>query len=383
MPGHEHMSEHESGDAVEALAEAERSLEEVEAAIDELGADSVARVADWHDRLDGLIDRYRERASGSGRETFQAYVAFEGELDDLMTELPGDLLHRDAFEEAESLLDRRRLEEGDFDRAREALLPAREVAELLAEREAAEERVRAARHAVEHRRRELEAEIDELESVLTYDDVDFDAPIERLREPIAAYEDAVDAAFEDFLATASARDVLDFLAATAAYPLVDFPEPPDELRRYLRGTPTGEEPVSTLLEWAEFTRSKLDHYVDDSTAFRAHVAGNRTYLARLDAGPLHVGWPPPSAGELRFRARELVAVVERFAPASTVGRLHEVRAVARENDYGRLRRAAVARAELSDEEQRQLRDGSIHDELSALRAERDRLARALEEHRSP
>lgn len=374
---------HADDEPVERLAEAERALEAVEASIEERGEGRVDRLAEWHGRFDDLLERYRERASGTGRETFQDYLAFEGALDEFMDELPEDLLHRGAFEDAESYLDRRRLEEADFDRAREALAPAQETAGLLEEREAAAERVRAARATVERHRREVDAGIADLEAVLAYADVDLHAPVERLREPVEAYEDAVDEAFEAFLAEASARAVLDLVEATGAYPLVDLPEPPEALRRYLRASPAGEEPVATLLEWAGFTRSKLSHYVEDPPAFRSHVAGNRTYLARLDAEPLHVGWPPPAAESLRFRARELVSVVERFAPPGVVERLHRVRALARRDDYPTLRRAAVARDALAEADRRRLRDGTAREELEALRTERDRLTRALEAHRSP
>lgn len=368
---------------VPELEAAASELRSVEAEIEDAGAEQVRRLADAYGRLDDLLSRYREPASGSGRETFQRYVEFEGKLGDLVENLPDDLPHRDAFEAAEEVLDRRRLEERDFDRAREELAPVREVAALLDERAAARRRCRSARHAVEARIRELDESIETREAVLAFEDVDVDAPVETLRGPIEAYESAVDDAFRAFKSESSARAVVDFVEATDAYPLVDFPPVPAELRRYLREHPAGEEPVTTLLSWADYTRSKLSHYVDDPASFRATVAGNRTYLSRLDAEPLHVGWPPPRAETLRFRTRELVAVAERFAPESTVERLHAVRRLTRRGDYERLRRAAVAREELTDEDRRRLRDGSIHDEIESLRSERDRLVEALEEHPSP
>lgn len=372
------MNELREEDPVASLESAVEALREAEAAIEDVGADRVDRVADAYDRFDDLLSSYRERASGSGRETFQAYVEFEGKLESFVSELPDDLLHRAAFEDAEALLNRRRLEERDFDRAREALSPARDVAALLEEREAAEKRHREARHAVEARRNEVEAEIEALESVLAFDDVDLDAPVGSLRTPIEAYEGAVDDAFRSFKSSTGARTVLRFVASTEAYPLVAFPDPPEALQSYLEDRPAGEEPIPTLLSWAGYTRSKLSHYVDDPGGFQARVGSNRTYLSRLDAGPLHVGWPPPPADELRYRARELVPVIERFAPEETVARLHAVRALARDDAYGRLREAAVARAELTDADRRRLQDGTVHEELSVLRDRRDRLDRALE-----
>lgn len=377
------MSEATTDSPVAELEAAASELRGVEAEIESTGAERVERLADAHGRFSDLLDRYREPASGSGREAFQSYVEFQGKLDEFVSGLPEDLLHREDFEAAEELLDRRRLEERDFERAREELAPARETAALVEEREAARRRLRDARHAVEARVREIDDEIDEREAVLAFEGVDVDAPVETIREPIEAYESAVEDAFRAFKSDASARAMVDFVEATEAYPLVDFPPVPAELGRFLRERPAGEEPVARLLEWADYTRSKLSHYVDDPASFRATVAGNRTYLARLDAEPLHVGWPPPPAESLRFRTRELVAVVERFAPESTVERLHAVRRLTRRSDYEELRRAAVATEELTDADRQRLRDGSIHDEVESLRAERERLVDALAEHPSP
>jgi hypothetical protein len=372
------MSEATTAGVVARLEAAADELETARAAVKDAGEAEVQRLADAYDEFDELLSRYREPASGSGRETFQQYVEFEGKLETVVEELPEDLLHREAFEAAEEVLNRRRLDERDFDRAREELTPAREAVELLDERHEAERRYRDARRAVTDRRRAVDERLDELESVLTFADADLDAPVETLREPISAYESAVHDAFRAFRHDASARRVLDFVAATEAYPLVAFPEPPTELQQYLARHPAGEEPIPTLLDWAEYTRSKLSHYVGDPASFRAQVAGNRTYLARLDAEPLEIGWPPPPAGSLRYRGRELVAVVERFAPESTVERLNDVRDLLRRPDYEDLRQAAVAADRLDETDRRRLRDGSIQDEVESLRGEAERLDDALE-----
>lgn len=372
------MSEATTAGAVARLEAAADEVETARAAVEDVGEAEVQRLADAYDEFDELLSRYREPASGSGRETFQQYVEFEGKLETFVEELPENLRHREAFEAAEEVLNRRRLDERDFDRAREELTPAREVVELLDERRAAERRYREARRAVTDRRRAVDERLDDLESVLAFEAVDLDAPVETLRGPIEAYESAVHDAFRDFRHDASARTVLDFVAATEAYPLVEFPAPPTEIRRYLARHPAGTEPIPTLLDWADYTRSKLSHYVEDPASFRAQVAGNRTYLSRLDAEPLEIGWPPPPAGTLRYRGRELVAVVERFAPESTVERLNDVRDLVHRSDYEDLRRAAVAADRLDEADRRRLRDGSIQGEVASLRDEAERLDAALE-----
>ncbi|PSQ64770.1 MAG: hypothetical protein BRD24_09570, partial [Halobacteriales archaeon SW_9_67_24] len=84
--------------------------------------------------------------------------------------------------------------------------------------------------------------------------------------------------------------------------------------------------------------------------------------------------------DLRWRVRELVAVVGRFASEGTVAALREIRALAREDRYERLRNAARARAELTADERGRLSSGTLDRELDEARAERDRLADALDEH---
>jgi hypothetical protein len=173
--------------------------------------------------------------------------------------------------------------------------------------------------------------------------------------------------------------VFAFLDATTAYPLVAFQAPPADLREYVRNREAGTEPVPQLLEYAEYSRSKLDHYVANADALKRAVATQQTYLRRLDAEPLTVGWPPPGADELRFRCRELTAVVNRFAP-DVVEDLRAVARLPRETDYERLRESAVAEAELTAEERDRLRSGSVSEELDAAVAERERLQSTLAEY---
>jgi hypothetical protein len=138
-----------------------------------------------------------------------------------------------------------------------------------------------------------------------------------------------------------------------------------------------------VLEYAGYSRSKLSHYVDDPDEFRRQVARNETYLSRLDATPLTVDWPPPSAAQLRHEAGELVAVVARFADESVVARARSVRDLTFRDDYDRLRRSAVARDELTEAERDRLASGAVADELARLRDERDRLRAALDDEDDP
>jgi hypothetical protein len=363
---------------IEDLRRADEALADVESEIAAIGEDDVQRVAGAHETLTDLLDRYETSATGTGRETFQSYVEFEGAVADFEERLDDDLPEREAFEAACEHLDRRRLDDRDFERAREALAPATGIADLLDEREEALERRREARAGVERRIRDVEDRIDDLEGTLSFADVDFDADLDPVRHPIEAYNDAVTDAFRTYKKDESAREVLDVVETAEAYPLVSFPPPPEELSSYLDAHEVGAETIPTLLEYADYSVSKLRHYVDDPGEFRAVVGSNRTYLDRLDADPLRIVWPPPEAGALRRRTGELVSVVGRFAPENVVARLRDVRAATERSDYDQIRRVARAREQLDEGERERLQSGEIEDRLSELREERERLRDALE-----
>ncbi|QLG28338.1 hypothetical protein HUG10_12625 [Halorarum halophilum] len=388
------MSTSETGaDAGTALREARRRLADAESAVAEHGEADLERVRDALTRAEGLLDRYEDSATGTG--DFQAYVEFQGEFADLVEGLPDDLPARDAFEAANGTIDQRRLSESDFAAAREHLAPARELTDLLSDREQAGRAVREAERDVERRIAVLDDRIADRERVLELGDAfdaasehagadgnggaDVDQRVADLRETVETYDGSVRDAFADFRREASARELLGFVDDTAHYPLVEFETPPDELLAYVEDHEVGTEPLPDLLEYADYSASKLGHYVDDPGAFRTRVPVHRTYLDRLSADPLTVGWPAPPAGELRALAGELVSVVAKFADESVVADARELRRAVTRDDYDRLRRVAVAEADLTDEERGKLESGAIAEELEAARAERERLREALED----
>lgn len=367
----------EGDEPIERLEAARQRHAEAEDRIDEYGEDAVGTVADAYRRARDLLEEYEGRATGTGKETFKAYVELEGEFESLLEELPDDLPRRGAFEDANDAIDKRRLSEADFERARKAVEPAAEFVDLREEREAAAEARESARIELRHRLEEVEGGIERREELLELGSADLDAPIGRLREPIEDYNAAVEDAFEQYRRESSARELFDLLSRSQLYPLVPFERPPEELRRYVEEAPAGTEPVPTLLEYAGYSRSKLAHYVEDADALKRRVATERTYLEGIDAEPLTVGWPPKPAGVLSRRARELRPFIERVGGEEEVAALRAVREATRGDDYGRLRRAAVAADRLTETERDRLADGRVETELAELRAERDRLADAL------
>jgi hypothetical protein len=362
---------------VAELREARERVEELEARVEEVGEEELERVADAYNGATRLLERYEDRATDY--DDFQGYVEFQETFVDFVEGLDDDLPAREGFEAADETFQKSRLNEEDFERAREQLAEAREYASLLSDYREARGRRSDAEHAVRSRLRDVEERVDDLERTLALGAADLDAPVEALSDPIEAYDEAVREAFEAFKHEAPAREVFALVAVTASYPLVDFRSPPTRLREYVESSDVGEEPIPKLLEYADYSASKLDHYVDRPHELKRHVATNRTYLDRLDAGPLTVEWPPPPMSKLRYRTREYEAVVRRFAPEEVVGALREVRRLATDPEwYGDLREAAHAIDELDEEGRAMLERDAVEPALREAREKRDRLREALD-----
>ena len=362
---------------LEALEAARDRLETVDSRIADHDEETVETVATAYRNATDLLEDYVDRATGTGKENFQAYIELEGKFDGLVSGLSEDLPEYQSFEDALEAIDKRRLSESDFERARDALEPAAKYAAMLDEREAAREGLAEARKAANRRLRTLDDEIDDRERLLELGDADLDAPVERLREPIEDYNEAIREAFREYRLEASAREVFALVERSQWYPFVDYERPPDELATYVRENPAGEYTIPELLEYADYSRSKLSHYVDSADELKRNVATQQTYLEGIDAEPLTIDWPPEPAGALRARTREYRPFVARVADEGVVAALREVRLLAAGPDYDRLQTAAQAVDRLTSAERERLADGRVAEELETLRAERERLADAL------
>lgn len=363
-------------DAAARLRDARERLDDAEAAVDEHGEATLERLRDHHEDALALLRRYGDSATGSG--DFQAYVEFEGKVADLVEAVDDDLPGADAFDAYDDALDKRRVTDADFERARDALSPVADLVARLDELADARDAYRSARHAAEDRRDELDDEIDRLERVARLADADPDRDLSALRDPVTAYDDAAAAAVADALAGRAARDVLDWLDSLSAFPLVDAPTVPPALLDYARTNDAGAEPIPDLLDYADESMAKLEHHVTDPAALKRVVGANRSFLRRLDGDFLALGWPPSPAGVLRYRGPEFVSALDRIDADEAVERLRDVQALARTGRYDALREAAVAREELSDAERDAVADGTVADELDAARDARDRLDDALD-----
>lgn len=366
----------EAAAAAADLREAYDDLAAVEARIADLGRERVEAAADRYRNAVRVLDDYEEDAVGTG--DFGAYVQFESAFE-AATDVDEDALAADAFAAANEAVDKRRLSESDFEAAREHLEDARDYVRLLERRDEALDEYRRARRDANAALSELDDRVDELADLADAAEADLDAPVDRLREPIAGYNEAVETDFRRFKKDESARALFDLLERAGAAPLIDVDEPPTDLTEYVAEYPAAEEPVPDLLEYADYSQSKLDHYVEDPGALRRAVAVHRTYLERLDGEPFTLAWPPKPAEELRYRVEELIPVVSRFAEEETVATLRDVLTATRDDDYERIREAATVRAELDDEELALVASGAVHDRLAEARAVRDLVRDVLAE----
>ncbi|MEY7850228.1 hypothetical protein AB7C87_13625 [Natrarchaeobius sp. A-rgal3] len=364
--------------ARERLERAERVIDDHAGRDVENATEAVEGASDAYRTATDLLDTYVDRATGTGRENFKAYVQLEGQFAALVDGLPDDLEGRDAFEDALDAIDKRRLSESDFERAHAALEPASQYAELIDDRERAREALAEARTEASKRFREIDDEIDDRERLLELSTVDLDAPVDRLREPIERYNEAISEAFGEYRLEASAREVFALLERSRWYPFVAFERPPEDLREYVRESSDGEYTIPELLEYADYSRSKLSHYVEDADVLKRRVATQRTFLDGIDAEPLTVEWPPAEAAILRRATREIRPFAARVGDEETVAALRTVRQLTYDPDYDRLQTAAQAVVKLTPEERDRLADGRIEDELEALRTERRQLGAALE-----
>ena len=360
----------------DALRSAAEQVADLETEIEDRGAEELERLAEATTEADRLMDRYEERATDW--DDFAGFVEFQNTFVEFVEGLAPEFPHREAFEAADEQFQKQRLDAADFEAAREALAPARQAAGLLEERARARERFGDLRYAANSRRDRLAERSESLERLLALSATDLDVAHDELRARVETYNRAVRAAFDELRADRPARELFDVVSEAAGRPLVGFETPPAELVEYLGRAETGTESLSTLVSYASYSPQKLEHYVEAPQRLKHHVGGHRTYLDRLDAGPLTVAWPPPPATTLEFRAREIRAVLSGFAPEETIAELRRLREFARDGArYGDCREAAYVLAELGPEDRDRLESGDAARELVDARASRDRLAEAL------
>lgn len=371
------MTDERSQELLDAFGAAYDRFRDLQDDLDPITLETVETIDDALITFDRLFDTFEDRATGSG--DFAGYITFQQKVASLVSGLPDDLPERDAFEAVEAIAQQRRLSEADFEDAREALEPARAIVEtrndLFAAREALHER----RLDLHERLDDLDDRIEELDRVLELGEVDIEKSVADIRDPIETFNDAVTEDFHTYLGETPAPDVIEFIRKTRSFPLVHVPQPPTDLRRYLTATET-DLTIYELQEYANYSRSKLEHYIHDPGRFKTEIATEQTYLASIDAEPFHIEWPPLPANELRWKIRELLPLVDRFGSESTVAALRSVRDLIIHPDrYHELRDVAVARNELTEAQREKLAAGAVEPERDAYAYAKQRISKTLDE----
>lgn len=369
-------------DSVAAVERAHSRIRDIRSNLEAVGENETERAVEAYRDAHRLLDRYVDDATGTG--DFKSYVEFRGEFSSLVDGLPEWLPRREAFEDALEAVDKRRLNASDFERARDALSDVDELVDLVEGREDARKEYRDARLDATERRADVEDRIEELRRLQTLGEADLDAPVEELRAPVQRYNEGVREAFRTYRKEAPASEFLSFVERTEYFPLVEFPAPPDDLLEYVRTSPDGDEPVPTLLEYADYSQSKLQHYADDADSLKRNVATQQTYLERLDAEPLTVDWPPRETETLRWRVEERMSVAGRFAPDSVLADLRTVRERTFDRErFEYLQNAATAIHHLDAEDRERLKSGAVSADLERLQAEREAIDETLDELPDP
>lgn len=323
-------------------------------------------------RAQGLLDGYEDSATGTG--DFSAYLEFRSSFDDLVDGLDDDLPHRSAFEAAGDALDHRRLADRHFEEARAALEPVRETVETLQALREVEDDLGRIRRTLQDRRDDLEVRREHLERLSRLDPSALEAPVEALRDPIERYNEAIVEDFDRYLGDRPAGEVLTTLDRLDHFALLDVEPPPQPLLEFLGDHSTGDEPLPRLLEYLEFSRSKLDHYVAEPGRFLSEVRPHAPYLERLSADPFQIDWPPPDGDTMRWFTRELRQAANRFARETTVATLREIESLVRdENRYETLRTAAVAQVDLAASDRDLVRRGAVEDDLETVERRLERI----------
>ncbi len=363
------VSDHTGSSAViDELREAGAAYQEAQAAVKERGRDRLETLQDAYNTATQLLAQYEDTATDTGAREFVNFAQFKGSFITLVENLDAELPAITAFERAKETIDKRRLDEDDFAQAREHLGPVEKELEKLDRLDKTRDQLITARQHAQQRREELVEEIEQLEAMVELSVTDDETALKRVRKPVEKYNTAVRTGFKQLRREAPSREVLALLDRAQQYPLVAFQSPPPVLEEYLRTTAAGHRPLAELIEFTEYSRSKLEHYVDDAGAFRRAVATNRTYLRELDATPLTIAWPPPPAQQVPWLTRELRAVAGRIVDADAMAHLREVEAVAREDrQYTIVRETAIAEQQLDATQRQKLANGTLRDELETLR----------------
>ncbi len=363
---------------LEELATAQDDVKAAKAALGDLDEETASELREAYVYAIDLLDSYEDRATGTG--DFGGYLEFRQRFDQFVEGLDDQLPYRPRFEQAAEDVDRRRLSSGDFDNARNELTEVSQIVDTLDQLHEARKRLKSIRKRAVARRRDLMQRRDRLAELAGLDPTALDAPVHELRETISTYNEGVRTDHRRFTHDVPVRTVLEIYDHLSYFALLDIDAPPSVLVSFFENHPVGEEPVSKVLEFLDYSRSKLDHYVDDAGHFLGEVRPHSPYLEELSSEPFTIEWPPPERERFLWHLRELRQAVARFGSDETIAHLRDLEAACRDGEsYSRQRSSAVLREELDAAERDMVLDGEAETKLAHVESQIEKLDALLEE----
>lgn len=343
----------------------QREVEGKTEAFGSLSESDVSELASAYRQAVSLLEDYRERATGTG--DFGGYMEFRTKFTTFAEGLDDDLPHRDAFVAAKEHIDRRRLSDRNFDQAHQELEPVEELVETYNEVESLREEVADVRSKLVSKRRSLLDRRDHLRDLTSVQPDALDAPVASLKSPIDRYNEHIESDHQTFLQETPAREVLATYERLSYFALLDVHAPPSALVTFLEDHPAGGEPIPTVREYLSFSRSKLEHYVDDPGHFIGEIGPHSGYLEKLSPTPFKIDWPPQERSTFMWKLRELIQAVDRFASSDAIEQLRELQQLCRDTErYQHLRSAARLQQELDKTERELVVSGAVHEELESV-----------------
>lgn len=359
-------------DVSERIQELKRARQRIE----DIGLEKAKKTHDFYSELSETMEEYREDAVGTG--DFETYVEFQGILDDLLQRInnsQNEVYRAEDFERVIDGFEKRVIRESDFRRAESRLADVRELAETIDRVREIEKELRYEKGRLERRKSELESRLKrvgrKIDTAKGVSDID-PSPLISI---IESYNSSVETDFEEFYNSAPSIKVARLGEKARDLPLADIKPLDKETVEILRRTGMGQKTVSEVLEYADYSNSKLSHYIERPDEFRRNVS--QTWFKLLSADDFKISVETPQ-NLIKHKVPELIRIVDEFGSEETVRRLREIHSVAEKGEYAPMRRAYLSEKETGDKglEDLQEEKRDIESEIDEIESKIDEIESA-------
>lgn len=350
----------------------ENRLRDLERRIEELGPGRLDRVEFLLSELKGLVREYEDKD-----RTFKTHRSLRMTLDRLARRIQKSYENEEIGEEVEHF-DKALVHARDWHwkDTRRALEPLEEIAGLRDERNRVEKEIRRQKKARRKKRRELEERARRLRSLRdTRLDPGAEEYIHSIQERLDRVNERIVGVLDALVSNAPTREVIRLLGDVGIRPELGLPRAPDKsgLMGFLGSHPVGNEPIYRVLEYADYSDSRLSHYVDRPREFKDAMSANLAYLEKItDIRRLAPKLQVEPGGMLARRLSALTSLVSRagsLVEKDTSGLVQELREMRREvlsGEYARHFSSYRRIQRLSQEERRLVEAGAVEDELAEV-----------------